>query len=102
MDFDADICEILQSSAKGGADKGLKFMTMIIYSIASDRFGCVEPRQPMKNYSANRRGIRIKELRKDLRSNKKQYEKAKAEEHQPLEELRIILREKLKTVRREE
>ena len=34
--------DILQSSAKGDADKRLKFM-MIIYTIASDRFGCVEP-----------------------------------------------------------
>ena len=44
----------------------------------------------------------MKELRKELRSNKKQYKKAKAEERQPLEELRIILKEKLKTVRRAE
>ena len=55
MDFDADICETLQSSAKEDADKRLKFMTKIIYTIASDRFGCIKPRQPMKNYSANRR-----------------------------------------------
>ena len=67
MDFNGGICEILQSSAKGDADKRLKFMTKIIYTIASERFGCVEPRQPMKNYSANRRVIRIKELMKELR-----------------------------------
>ena len=97
MDFDADIRNILRSSSKGDADKRLKFMTKIIYTIASDRFGCVEPRQPIKNYSANHRVIKIKELRKELRSNKKQYKKAKAEERQPLEELRIKLREKLKT-----
>ena len=102
MDFDANICELLQSSVKGDADKRLKFMTKIIYTIASDRFGCVEPRQPMKNCSANRTVIRIKALRKELRSNKKQFKKAKADERQPLEELRIILREKLKTVQRAE
>ena len=47
QDFDNEICEIIQSATKGDVERRLSFMTTIITSLASERFGCVEPRQPI-------------------------------------------------------
>ena len=55
QDFDNDISEIIQSATKGDVERRLSFMTTIITSLASERFGCVEPRQPRRPYTANRR-----------------------------------------------
>ena len=68
----------------------------------SERFGCVEPRQPRRPYTATRRVNKMKDLRKEIRSLKKPYRRASIEERQPLEELRGILRGELKTLRRAE
>ena len=46
QDFDNDICEIIQSATKGDVARRLSFMMTIITSLASERFCCVEPRQP--------------------------------------------------------
>ena len=77
-------------------------MTTIITSLASERFGYVEPRQPRRPYTANRRVNKMKDLRKEIRSLKKLYRRASIEERQPLEELRGILRGELKTLRQAE
>ena len=77
-------------------------MTTIITSLTSERFGCVEPRQPRRPYTANRRVNKMKDLRKEIRSLKKFYRRASIEELQPVEELRGILRGELKTLRRAE
>ena len=102
QDFDNDICEIIQSATKGDVARRLSFMTTIITSLASERFGYVEPRQPRRPYTANRRVNKMKDLRKEIRSLKKLYRRASIEERQPLEELRGILRGELKTLRRAE
>ena len=52
QDFDNDICVIIQSATKGDVERGLSFMTTIITSLASERFSCVEPRQPRMPYTA--------------------------------------------------
>ena len=77
-------------------------MTTIITSLASESFGYIEPRQPRRPYTANRRVNKMKDLRKEIRSLKKLYRRASIEEHQPLEELRGILRGELKTLQRAE
>ena len=102
QDFDIDICEIIQSATKGDVKRRLNFMTTITTSLASERFGCVELRQPRRPYTANRRVNKMKDLRKEIRSLKKLYRRASIEERQPLEELRGILRGELKTLRRAE
>ena len=88
QDFDNDICEIIQSATKGDVERRLSFMTTIITSLASERFGYVETRQPRRLYTANRRVNKMKDLRKEIRSLKKLYRRASIEERQPLEELR--------------
>ena len=93
---DNDICEIIQSAARGDVERRLSFMTTIITSLASERFGCVEPRQPRMPYTANRRVNKIKDLRREIRSLKKLYKRASIEEHQPIEELQVTLRGELK------
>ena len=102
QDFDNDICEIIQSATKGDVERRLSFMTTIITSLASERFGFVETRQPRRPYTANRRVNKMKDLRKEIRSLKKLYRRASIEERQPLKELRGILRGELKTLRRAE
>ena len=99
QDFDNDICEIIQSATKGDVERRLSFMTTIITSLASERFGCVEPRQPRMPYTANRRVNKMKDLRREIRSLKKLYKRANIEERQALEELRGTLRGELKTLR---
>ena len=77
-------------------------MTMIITSLASERFGCVESRQPRTSYTANRRVNKMKDLRKEIRYLKKLYKRVRIEELRPLEELRGTLRGELKTLQRAE
>ena len=86
----------------GWVERRLSFMTTIITSLASERFSRVEYRQPRTPYTANRRMNEMKDLRKEIRSFKKLYKRARIEERQPLEELRGILREELKTLQRAE
>ena len=100
--FDTDICGILQTARQGSVEYQLKFMTTMIISIASERFGYIDNKQATKPYINNCRARKIKELRKEL-NLKKTYRKTKGiVECQPFEELRVILREKLKTVRHAE
>ena len=98
QDFDNDICEIIQSATKGDVERWLSFMT-IITSLASERFGCVEPWQTRMPYTANRRGNKMKDLRREIRSLKKLYKRASIEECQLLEKLRGTLRGELKILR---
>ena len=87
QDFDNDICEIIQSATKGDVERRLSFVTTIITSLVSERFGCVVPQQPRMPYTPNRRGNKMKDLRREIRSLKKLYKRASIEECQPLEEL---------------
>ena len=87
---------------RGDVERRLSFMTTIITSLASERFRCVETRQPRMHYTDNRRVNKMKDLKREIRSLKKLYKRASIEERQPLEELRGILRGELKTLRRAE
>ena len=91
QDFDNDICEILQSATMWDVERWLSFMTTIITSLASERFGCIDSRQPRTPYTANCRVNKMKDLRKEIRSLKKVYIRARIEESQPLEELQGTL-----------
>nr|XP_014269084.2 uncharacterized protein LOC106676625 [Maylandia zebra] len=100
--FDEDVFNIIQAVAKRGADSRLKTMTTIIVSYASERFGLIEKCNNKTPYTMNRRAMKIHQLRQELRSLKKQFKNADAEEKQALEELHNILRKKLITLRRAE
>ena len=85
QDFDNDVCEIIQSATKGDIKRWLSFMTTIITSLASERFGCIESWQPRMPYTANCTVHKMKDLRREIRSLKKLYKRASIEERQPLE-----------------
>ena len=69
---------------------------MIITNFAVERFGYKELRQPNVPYKMNRRAEKIKKIRGKLRSLKKQHAATGPEVRSALEELRGILRTKLK------
>ena len=93
---------MLQSATRGDVERRLSFMTTIMTSLASERFGCVKSRQPRMPYTANRRVNKMKDLRRVIRSLKELYKRARIEERQPREEFRGTLRGELKTLRRAE
>ena len=80
QDFNNDICKILQSATKEDMERRLSFMTTIITSLASERFVFVESRQPRTSYIANHMVNEMKDLRKEIRSLKKLYKRARIEE----------------------
>ena len=95
------MCSILALTTSSNIDKRLQTMTTLIVEYGAERFGVLEYREKPA-FTRNRRATQIKKLRGELRSLKKQFKKASAEELQPLSELREALRAKLKTIRRAE
>ena len=100
IQFDEVGSEIIQTS-KGNADRRLNVLSAIIVSYAKERFGLREGKQE-KTYCKNRRAKKVQDLRRKLRALKKKYKQASEGERQPLTELREILREKLRTIRKAE
>ena len=68
-------------------------MTTIIINYTSGRFGCTEEHEN-KIKRNNRRTEKIKELRQELKTLRKQFRKASDEERHALAELRDIVRKK--------
>ena len=77
-------------------------LTVITTNFAAKRFGYKEQRQPKVPYKMNRRAEKIKKIRGELRSLKKQHAATGSEVRPALEELRGLLRVKLKALRRAE
>ncbi|XP_016087054.1 uncharacterized protein, partial [Sinocyclocheilus grahami] len=103
LQFEKDVSNTTQATAKGDADSRLQTMTTIIFSYALERFGRVEKGKTKSTfYTMNRRATKIHHLRQELRTLKKQYKKATDEEKRPLAELQNILRKKLMILRRAE
>lgn len=100
--FDDDLDGILEATMQGGADRKLQTMATMITNIATERFGAVEKRAAMNQYTKNRRADKITQLRQELRDLKKQFKNASEEEKPGLAELRCVLRKKLLTLRRAE
>ena len=96
------MCEILGTACKGEVERRLRILPAIIVSYASERFGVLEQQKTRKPVKENRRTKGIKKIRTELRALKKQYKAASPEQKPPLEELRSILRERLKKLRRAE
>ena len=77
-------------------------MATLIYNVGKDRFGEVDKILMGNKAEPNRREKNISELRSDLIKLKKRYKKAAEFEKPALSELRDILRNQLKSLRRAE
>ena len=85
--FDEDVCDIVRLSSKSNVDGRLASLTTIITSFAAERFGSKEPKQPKNPYKKNRRADKIKSIRVELKSLKRQFAVVGSEERPALEEL---------------
>ena len=98
----AEFCEIVRLSSKGNIEARIDLLTVIITNFAAERFGYKEPRQPKVTYKMNRKAEKNKKIRGELRSLKKQHVAAGPEVWPALEEIRGLLRAKIKAIRRAE
>lgn len=78
--FDADVSQILETTAEGEVDRKLETMTAVIVSYAAERFGHVEPKTIKTNYTMNRRATQIHKLHQEPRGLRKQHKVANEEE----------------------
>lgn len=95
--FDEDVEQILEGTAKGDVDRRLETMATIIVSIAVERFGTKEVNQAPAIYTPNHTAKKIQHLRKELKALKRQYKKAGDVEKGGLLDLRAILKKELLT-----
>ena len=102
--FEEDVDSTLEAALGGGVDRKIEAMTSIIYSMGRERFGVVEQRARRAPAGrGNRREVEISQIRGELRRLNKAYcEATTEEEKQGLQELRDVLRERLKSLRRAE
>jgi hypothetical protein len=100
--LDDDVDKILEATLSGPVDKKIQGLTAITYTVAMDRFGVQERRHEVNAHKENRRQREITELRQQLRDLTKRYRQSSPTEQQALADLRKIVREKLKSLRRAE
>ena len=100
--FDDDVDEILQLTAKGQAERKLQTLTTIISTIAVERFGEEEKKDHKTTYTPNRRAVEIHKIRGEMKALKIQYKEATAEKRNGLAQLMCILRKKIIVLRRAE
>ena len=80
QEFDSDLVEILQVAAKGELDTRLKFMTKIIVSMITERFGLMKSQHHKKTQNLNQRENKIRQLRREIKSLRKRFKKVSTEE----------------------
>ncbi|XP_061589349.1 uncharacterized protein LOC133454644 [Cololabis saira] len=102
LQFDEDLDQVIDATARGVADQKLRTMSAMIVSIGAERFGIKEQQPTRRLGEPNRREVKISQLRQELRLLGRQFKQAKEEEKAGLAELRNILRKKLTTLRRAE
>ena len=102
QDFEYELELILESTLQGSAEKKLKSMAHLIYTIGKERFGIQEKKANPAPPQPNRRERKIKAIRKDLKHLKRAYKKANQDEKVGLKELRDQQRKELATLRRAE
>ena len=96
QNFDKNVCKIVHLSSKGNIEAQIDLFTVIIISFAAERFGYKEPRQPKVPYKMNRRAEKIKKIRGELRSLKKQHAAAEPEVQPALKNLGVYYKRNLK------
>ncbi len=100
--FDEDVSQVLEATAKGDVDHRLRTMTTLIVNIAAERFG-IEASKPVPTaYAPSHRARKIQCLREELRLLKRQYKSAGEVERAGLADLRAIIRKQFLTLRRAE
>ena len=90
-EFDEDVCELIHATSSGNVDQRLNSLSKLVVTYASERFGQIEKKN-RKPHTRNRREERIRGIRQELKSLKKQYKVAEESQRPPLAELRDILR----------
>ncbi len=100
--FDEDVSQVLEVTAKGDVDHRLRTMTTLIVNIAAERFGTEVAKPAPSAYAPSHRARKITCLREELRLLKRQYKSAGEVERAGLADLRAILRKQLFTLRRAE
>ncbi|XP_052268662.1 uncharacterized protein LOC127870041 [Dreissena polymorpha] len=100
--FDEDLNTILETTLQGPVEKKLKSLTNLVHSIGKERFGEVKRKPTRTPAQPNRRQRQITEIRKELKSLRKSYQKANIEERPGLQQLRDELRQKLTDLRKAE
>ncbi|XP_061093280.1 uncharacterized protein LOC133125737 [Conger conger] len=100
--FDDDVDQILEATAKGEADGKLQVMTTIVVSIAAERFGEEEKKSSGTPYTKNQRAVKIHNIRQEVKTLKSQHKVAGEEERIGLAQLMSILRKKITILRRAE
>lgn len=71
--FDEDVDQVLEVTAKGNVDHRLKTMTTLIVNIAAERFGTEAPKPTPSANAPNHRARKIQSLREELKLLKRQY-----------------------------
>lgn len=99
IQFDEDLDQVLEVTARGDADQKLRMMSAMIVSIGAERFGIKEQWPTRGLGEPNRREVKISQLWKELRLLGRQFKQAREEEKAGLAELRNILRKKFTTLR---
>ncbi len=100
--FDEDVSQVLEVTAKGDVDQRLRTMTTLKVNIAAERFGTEASKPAPAAYAPSHRAREIKSLREELKLLKRQYKSAGEVERGGLADLRAILRKQLLTLRRAE
>ncbi|XP_024908577.1 uncharacterized protein LOC112486376 [Cynoglossus semilaevis] len=96
--FDTDVSQILETTAKREVDKCLETMTPSLSAMQQRGLATVRAGTPRPATTTNHRATQIHKLCQELWSLRKQYKVASEEEKQPLADLRNILRKKLMTL----
>lgn len=102
LQFDEDVSQVLEVTAKGDVDHRLRTMTTLIVNIAAERFGTEAPKPAPLEFVPSHRARKIQCLREELRLLKRQYKVAGEVERAGLADIRAILRKQLLTLRRAE
>ncbi len=74
--FDEDVSQVLEVTAKGDVDHRLRTMTTLIVNIAAERFGTEVAKPAPSAYAPSHRARKITCLREELRLLKRQYKSA--------------------------
>ncbi|KAK0136651.1 hypothetical protein N1851_027154 [Merluccius polli] len=90
--FEEDVDQVLEATARGDADQKLRTMCTMIVKIAVERFGTKEQHTINGAGEPNRRQKKISQLRQELRLLGRQYKQAREEDKAGLAELRGISR----------
>ena len=102
--FEEELDKVLESTLAGNVDRKLSAMSIIIYSMGKERFGCEAREQKIKSDArVNRRQAEIAKMRQELRQFTKLYQKATTDaKKKGLKDLQQNHRERIKTLRRAE